>query len=653
MKIEGEVPEIYGDGTVEMQPLNTGRVPRSLHSAPRPAKKMSFLHSRWISLVLFFLFCLAISIAFLKLDNVQSVMQDAFSTQPKMDIPMLQERLASGRAKFRSILEADYGEYTEAVFGRENIMNSFHPPSDKSSNRLKRRMKIKLLLSLLSPPNTTVDFTWVSTGHSAAAGHGNLFNQTYSASIEAAAKVVFHELGINFYAKNYAMGGTASAPEIAMCLPEIVGKNVDVLSWDFGMTDGGASNNYALFTQRAGVLKSRPIVFDFEGFESHSEYNQFLDGQAAIGVFTIGLTGRDKLPKSDDENVDVEKLPPGIKYYMCGRHPEIQGDCVHHKWGTNPTCEPYGGVRFQVEWHNGWKDHLFIGRSIAAFLVEYLSDAIKELSEPPVDAQEPVPSLTKEYLNYLLQEESHDRDAFLNSPVPTNLFVFENIGAGNFSLFQRSNTVACHTARLPADSRFHGLVLESHVSTSYLYGGLTTYNSTSEGYADGHLPAPQQTDQELQPFLSYDYRAQCPFADIDAKDFFSVRDTDGWMKMIVPNPSEKAFYASVKDADTTHGFVLICNKQFDWGNGPDHFVSVTKVGNLTDIGEMSMTINGVNVTGSVLMDQNYGSCFAMSHEGGFIFPKSTNKELVDGQYEIRLRVLKPNSQAMISSVIVL
>jgi hypothetical protein len=430
----------------------------------------------------------------------------------------------------------------------------------------------------------------------------------------------------------------------AMLWTELVSRFIFTLG-DFGITDSQSSEKYVLWSQRAGVMKSRPVLFDFEGFEPHTEYNKFLDSNASMAVFTISLTDRrKKLPSSDDETVNLDSLPPGIKYYLCGGHPESGGDiCTSNKWNTQIAC---AGVRFQVNWHNGWKDHLFIGRSIAAFLVEYLADAISELRGPPLDIGEPVPSVSQDYLHHLLLQESHDRDAYFASPVPTNIGPFVSIGAGNFSILQRSNTVACHTARIPADSRNRGLVLESHVSSSYLFGGKTTYNSTSEGYEYDKQPAPQP-DQELLPYLTYDYRASCPYADIDAKDMFTVRDTDGWMKMIVPNKSEKDFYAEEKQMNTRHGLIIICLRLFDWFNNPDYFAYIEKLGNATDAGDVSMTINGVNVTGTVSM----GFCHQMSHAGGFFFPRSSDPAL-EGQYELRFHVNKPKGRLMISSVIV-
>jgi hypothetical protein len=51
-------------------------------------------------------------------------------------------------------------------------------------------------------------YVWVTGGHSASAGHGNLYNETYTVFLERAVKGVFGAIGVEFEGRNYAMGGT-------------------------------------------------------------------------------------------------------------------------------------------------------------------------------------------------------------------------------------------------------------------------------------------------------------------------------------------------------------------------------------------------------------------------------------------------------------
>jgi hypothetical protein len=56
--------------------------------------------------------------------------------------------------------------------------------------------------------STYAQFVWATGGHSASAGHGNLFNESYTAFLERAIMDVFGSIGIDFIGRNYAMGGT-------------------------------------------------------------------------------------------------------------------------------------------------------------------------------------------------------------------------------------------------------------------------------------------------------------------------------------------------------------------------------------------------------------------------------------------------------------
>ena len=77
-----------------------------------------------------------------------------------------------------------------------------------------------------SPP---IFFTWVTAGDSSAAGHGNLYSQSYTAILEETVQHHFEALGIQFLTKNYATGNYNSAPELALCINEVFGGDLDVL----------------------------------------------------------------------------------------------------------------------------------------------------------------------------------------------------------------------------------------------------------------------------------------------------------------------------------------------------------------------------------------------------------------------------------------
>ena len=61
----------------------------------------------------------------------------------------------------------------------------------------------KLLHSMM----TNDEFYYILGGHSAAAGHGNNFHQTYLMEFANIMEPVLHKLGVRLIARNLAMGG--------------------------------------------------------------------------------------------------------------------------------------------------------------------------------------------------------------------------------------------------------------------------------------------------------------------------------------------------------------------------------------------------------------------------------------------------------------
>lgn len=185
----------------------------------------------------------------------------------------LKKQLADAKNSLIQRLKGDYGDYFEKLFvnPEDGSYMPILPYGNQSLPRLKRKLMIKILSaqkrlkSLETNVNgcncasdssdtqgrklkndlfrsdaaliedTYAKYVWSTGGHSAAAGHGNLYNETYTAFMEQDLKQIFGSIGIEFEGRNYAMGGTKSAAEMAMCWKEIFGDDTDFFSWDFGM----------------------------------------------------------------------------------------------------------------------------------------------------------------------------------------------------------------------------------------------------------------------------------------------------------------------------------------------------------------------------------------------------------------------------------
>jgi hypothetical protein len=186
----------------------------------------------------------------------------------------LQKQLQDAKERLVGKLKADYGEYFDKMFvsDKDGSYIPLMPYGNQSMPLLKRKLMIKVLqtqqelLNIEKNVNhcdctapedefssqrrlqindqsadaaliesTFSKYVWATGGHSAAAGHGNLYNESYTAYMERDLKDIFGSIGIDFEARNYAMGGTGSAAEIAMCWEQVYGRDVDFFSWDFGM----------------------------------------------------------------------------------------------------------------------------------------------------------------------------------------------------------------------------------------------------------------------------------------------------------------------------------------------------------------------------------------------------------------------------------
>jgi hypothetical protein len=136
--------------------------------------------------------------------------------RPSTDITIagLLAKLKTARKELDERLKEGYGQYYEPMFyvtdGVSRGRNAFISGNDNgkdvhvSQDRFKRKLKIKVLEKMV---HGKTNFVWVTGGHSATAGHGNLYDESYTAYLERAVKPAFDALGLGFEARNYAMGG--------------------------------------------------------------------------------------------------------------------------------------------------------------------------------------------------------------------------------------------------------------------------------------------------------------------------------------------------------------------------------------------------------------------------------------------------------------
>jgi hypothetical protein len=306
----------------------------------------------------------------------------------------LKKQIMDAKERLIDTIKVDYGEYFDQIFTKQPNNKEFFVPNvpvgDESMELFKRKLMIKILSAqknlrdeenniggcncaaadnkrrslqqdnaegngspsdavLIEP--TFAKYIWATGGHSAAAGHGNLFNESYTAFLERDVQDVFQSIGIDFEARNYAMGGTPSGPEIAMCFEEIFGKDLDFFVYDYGMTDAGRDRRVIYYLYRGSISNGRPAFLAF--VNEHIARSQ-VEPLANIGIPAFvadsKLTSemRSSFPETNGmTQKQIDALPEYARNVMCnGGIEKGEPFCEKEKY-TRGVCNERPG---QVSW---------------------------------------------------------------------------------------------------------------------------------------------------------------------------------------------------------------------------------------------------------------------------------------------------------------
>lgn len=175
---------------------------------------------------------------------------NAWQTDPEYLAQWLPEAIALAERAMEAIL-GEYGnskyDKPSASFEERAIMfnlttvkagyNFKHPPGNAGYASLATLQAIRK--RVLHAVLTEDAFIFVMGGHSAAAGHGNHFQQSYTLQVQRVLEPVLARLGVFHKAHNYGFGGLGTMQN-GMASRDLYGPRIDVLMWDSGMTEGEA-----------------------------------------------------------------------------------------------------------------------------------------------------------------------------------------------------------------------------------------------------------------------------------------------------------------------------------------------------------------------------------------------------------------------------
>lgn len=232
-----------------------------------------------------------------------------------------------------------------------------------------------LVRRLLHALMTQDTFTFVTGGHSAAAGHGNLFRQSYTMQFHKVMEPILGLLGVTLQTKNFAQGGMGTL-QSSLGMRDIYGDEIDMLIWDSGMTENDAFSQEIYMRQAMISGKRVPFIFGGKWDWLHFAWKE---GFADVGQFGTGMVD---IPDTTDE-VHAQVLPYAVRFLKC-----VAGNgaiCNDNKYRANcwvnrsdvipptPQVENPGG---QVVWHPGFRQHQITGRTIAFTVLRALKEAL-------------------------------------------------------------------------------------------------------------------------------------------------------------------------------------------------------------------------------------------------------------------------------------
>jgi hypothetical protein len=295
------------------------------------------------------------------------------------------------------------------------------------------------------------------------------------------------------------------------------------------------------------------------------------------------------------------------------------------------------------------KLHGLWGHSMALFVMQTLIATVNEMI-----------SLESESLEVLLtrlekEEDSHYDQAFRRNLVDAELRNLFDGGSGykfdelanvvpNFdwySLFLTGKSI-CHTARLPSQIRYRGVLTESEKVGGPSVWGDETYDTGLELDQAKTLPNAEATKTLPIVYGANDgqRRHKCPFVIApDAKDSFYTQYGYGWPEFVIPNAATKEAYHY--DPKSMQGIVIMVFHTCDWGMCPEGMLTAV---DLNDGKKWDIKINGVPVTNLTGIGND---AIVVQHANGINFPQNS-----DGGYRLEFHVNKPGYYALISSIIV-
>ena len=212
-----------------------------------------------------------------------------------------------------------------------------------------------------------------------------------------------------------------------------MGDDVDLLSWNSGMTDK-KPESVKLYFYRGAVLKNRPVLWGHDA-TAYIKYSVGPELESrGLSIFATEYS-TDGFPDVMPEGIPISaeesaKLTRFVKNVKCDK-----GNCDNpDKWSCTPTVKattypnctcPH--IPARTGWHPGFRTHAMKGHSMALGIMQMLLESLEELAASS--------SNTKSLLEELEAEENQLFEEFLQTPITKNDFgddLYTSVGNTSF-----------------------------------------------------------------------------------------------------------------------------------------------------------------------------------------------------------------------------
>jgi hypothetical protein len=196
-------------------------------------------------------------------------------------------------------------------------------------------------------------------------------------------KPIFERLGVKLITRNISFGGMGTVHS-AMGSRDILGKEIDLILWDSGMTENGNQPHIDLFMRQALIAGNRvPIIWGAGNWDLLKLFHETVD--ADVGEFGNGFAGIEAVR---DEAHALE-IPWAARFIKCvDERAELCKDdrfaatCwIDREDGIKPEEGQKVRLDGQVRWHPGWRVHQLQGRVLAFAVLEGLEVAVNRWME--------------------------------------------------------------------------------------------------------------------------------------------------------------------------------------------------------------------------------------------------------------------------------